>query len=120
MNGRLFAKRFVGAAALLFGVAALAADGEVWMKALLFTACVALAITLFRRTPRDDEWMRKYRSGELTGQVIAKGVGEIAAERDERPPDPQRKLKGALAGVTALNVLSSPFRLVWDLMKRQK
>ena len=32
MNGRLFAKRFVGAAALLFGLAALAADGEAWAK----------------------------------------------------------------------------------------
>lgn len=120
MNGRLFAKRFVGAAALLFGLAALAADGEAWAKALLFMACIVLAVALFRRTPKDDEWMRKYRSGELTGQVIAKGIGEIAAERDERPPDPQRKLKGALVGVTALNVLTFPFRLVWDLMKRQK
>ena len=120
MNGSLFAKRFVGAAALFFGLAALAADGEAWAKALLFMACIVLAVALFRRTPKDDEWMRKYRSGELTGQVIAKGIGEIAAEQDESPPDPQRKLKGALVGVTALNVLTFPFRLVWDLMKRQK
>ena len=120
MNGRVFAKRFVAIVLTLFGVACLAGDGETWMKALLFAASIVLAVLLFRRTPKDDEWMRKYKGGELTGQVIAKSVGEAAAGREARPVDPQRKLKGALVGVTVLNVLTSPFRVLWDVMKRQK
>ena len=117
MNGRLFAKRFVGVALLLFGVVSLGGDGEAWLKTLLLVACIVLAVSLFRRTPKDDEWMREYKGGKLTGQVIAKSVGEIAGERDERQPDPQRKLKDALVGVTALNVLTLPFRLVCGLMR---
>lgn len=120
MNGRLFAKRFVAVVLLLFGIVSLAGDGETWMKAALLAVCIVLAVLLFRRTARDDEWMRRCRGGDLAGQAVARTVGEIAAEREAKPPDPNRKLKGALVGLTVLNVITFPFRVVWDVMRNQK
>ena len=120
MNGRVFAKRFVAVALLLFGFASLAGEGETWMKAALLAVCIALAALLFRRTAGDDEWMRKRRGGDLAGQAVARTVGEMASERGGEPPDPNRKLKGALVGLAVLNAITFPFRVLWDVMKQQK
>ena len=115
MNGRLFAKRFVAVALLLFGVACLAGEGEVWMKAVVLAACIVGAVLLFRRTRRDREWMEAYRRRELAGQVVA---DTIAENHEEKPP--RDHAKEVAVAATAAHVAAAPVIIVNDLLKMQK
>lgn len=120
MNGRLFVKRFFGVIALALGLAAFAVDAEPWAKAVVAAPFLVAAFFLFRRSARDDEWMRRYENGELLGQVVERTVSESMADRATRPPDPERKVRGVLVGATALHVLAAPFLMLRDLLKMQK
>ena len=120
MNGRVFAKRFVAVALLLFGIASLGGEGETGTKAALLAVCAVLAILLFRRTARDEEWMRRYERGELPGQAVERGLEEAVEERVGGSPDPERKVRGVLVGATVLHVLAAPFLILRDLLKMQK
>ena len=116
MNGRLFAKRFVGTLSLLLGFACLLAEGETWAKAVAFALFAVLAVLLFRRTAKDDEWMRRYRRGELPGQVLGESFGDSADRRSAKG----MSTKGVLVGATLLHVLAAPFLMLRDLLKMQK
>lgn len=110
MNGRVFAKRFVAVVLLVFGFVSLAGDGETWMKALLMAVCIVLAVLLFRRTARDDEWRRRSTGEEFVGQ-------RLSVDGDA----PRRDNAGRwVLGATVLHVLAAPFIMLKDLLKMQK
>ena len=111
MNGRVFGKRFVAVALLLFGFVSLAGDGEPWMKAALMGVCAVAAILLFRRTPKDDAWERKRAGGDLVDKPLA--VDDGSAKRGGGAG-------GWLVGATVLHVLAAPVLILRDLLKMQK
>ena len=109
MNGRVFAKRFVAVALLLFGFVSLAGDGEPWMKAALMGVCAVAAVLLFRRTAKDDAWERKRAGGDLVDKPLAVDDGSAGGGAGKW-----------LVGATVLHVLASPFIILRDLLKMQK
>ncbi|WP_165170677.1 hypothetical protein [Adlercreutzia sp. ZJ242] len=118
MNYRLFVKRWLGATALLLGFVALAQDVGAPGLAL-FALTVVLAALLFRRTRKDDEWMRRYRRGELPGQLLAGAVSD-AAPAETSKSRKAASCKVALVVATVLHVLAAPFLILRDLLKMQK
>jgi Ca2+/Na+ antiporter len=114
MNGRVFVKRFLAVTLLVFGFAALGGEGEAWAKALLLAACIVLALLLFRRTPKDDEWMRKREGGELIGQIMVPGMSEA------KPRKQAARTGSWLRKATVLHVLAAPAIVLSDLLKMQK
>lgn len=112
MNGRVFAKRFVGTALILFGIVCLVGDGALWIKAVAFFVFVAIGLMLFRRTRADDAWMVRRRCGDQSGRRVEHADGS------------QTVGKGGTGGFLAINavlgVLATPFVVLAKLLKMQK
>ena len=116
MNGRVIAKRSLACVLVVIALFSLAVDGEPWAKGVLFAVCTLGAILLFRRTPKDDEWMRRQEDGELVGQVVADAMRDDGGGGKE----PGSGAKRVAVGLTALHVLAAPFIILKDVLKMQK
>lgn len=114
MNYRHVAKVCIGLIVLMFGFVAFMQDVSAVGLACLGIAIV-IAILLFRKTLKDDEYMRRYRNGELLGQRL-----ELGESWEPREKTPEGRLRRGLVAASVLHVLAMPFLVLRDLMKQQK
>ena len=82
MTYRHVAKVCIGLIVLMLGFVAFMQDVSAVGLACLGISIV-IAILLFRKTPKDDEYMRRYRNGELLGQRLE--LGESWEPREKTP-----------------------------------